>query len=278
MKRIFSFLLALLMALTMFGCADTARTDETTACSTEPTVSALLTDTYLLTDHRFEYLPDMPLEDLEVVINELEVYIALLEETKAGLPTDHTDYEQAAFMIDEALNELEEIIHCYCVDLEELLEEARWARKMEEYPVMTSIWLHMRNRFGWSNELCAGVIGNILAEAGGGYTMKIPTKISKTGPYGLFQWLGGRKNEIVKRHGYKASIEEQLEFMYDEIFGTDGVKQQITDSQRTRLLNSNSPEDAAMKFCKWFERPGGTCTIRKKYARKVYEYFAVENI
>lgn len=272
MKRIFSFLVALIMLISMCAC-ETAPADETTVCPTEPTISVLLTDTCLLVDHRFEYLADLPIEDIEVVIGELEAYIALLEETKAGLPTDHADYEQAAFMIDEALNELEEIIHCYQVDLEELLEEARWARKMEEYPVMTTIWLYMRDHFGWSKELCAGVIGNILAEAGGGYTMKIPTKIAKTGPYGLCQWLGGRKNEIVKRYGYDATVEEQLEFMYDEIFGTDGVKQQITDSQRTKLLNSTSPEDAAIKFCRWFERPGGTGNIRKKYARKVYEYF-----
>ena len=273
MKRFISMLLALLMALAMFGCADTARTDETTACPTETTVSALLIDTYLLVDHRFEYLADLPIEDIEVVIGELEAYIALLEETAASLPTDHADYEQATIIIDETLNEMTDIVHCYLVDLEELLEEVRWAQKMEEYPVMTTIWLYMRDHFGWSKELCAGVIGNILAEAGGGYTMKIPTKIAKTGPYGLCQWLGGRKKEIVKRYGYDATVEEQLEFMYDEIFGTDGVKQQITNSQRTKLLNSTSPEDAVMKFCRWFERPGGTGNIRKKYARKVYEYF-----
>ena len=276
MKRFISMLLALLMALTMFGCADTARTDETAAYSTEPMVSALLTDTYLLADHRFEYLPDMTIEDLEVTINELEIYIALLEETKAGLPTDHADYEQAVFIIDETLCELEEIIHCYLVDLEELIEEAQWAEKMAEYPVATTVWLYMREHFGWSEVVCAGVMGNIMAEIAGG-TLDFDDWDCNV-PYGMFQWTKGRRASIKKIYGNKPTVEEQLEFMFDELYGTDGVRQQISDKDREKFLNSSTPEDAAMIFCRKFERPRGKGISRKKYARKAYEYFAVENI
>lgn len=152
-------------------------------------------------------------------------------------------------------------------------EEAKWAERARQYPVATRIWRYMKDNFGWSDAVCAGIIGNILAEAGGGYTMQIPTKIATSGPYGLCQWLGGRKNYLVKKYGYHATVEQQLEFMYDELYGTDGVRKQVSNSKREQILNAETPEDAAMKFCRWFERPGGKGLIRKSYARKVYNYF-----
>lgn len=276
MKRFISMLLALLMVLTMFGCANMTRADETAAYSTEPTVSALLADIYLLADHRFEYVGDLSIENIETIIDEIETYMALLEEAKLGLPTEHSDYEQAAIIIDETLNEMTEIVHCYLVDLEELIEEAQWAEKMAEYPVATTVWLYMREHFGWSEVVCAGVMGNIMAEIAGG-TLNFDDWDCNV-PYGMFQWTKGRRASIKKIYGSKPTVEEQLEFMFDELYGTDGVSQQISNKDREKFLNSSTPEEAAMIFCREFERPRGKGISRKKYARKAYEYFAVENI
>ena len=271
MKRFISMLLALLMALAMFGCADTARTDETTACPTETTVSALLIDTCLLVDHRFEYVGDLPIEDIEVVIGELEAYIALLEETKAGLPTDHADYEQAAFMIDEALNELEEIIHCYHVDLEELLEEARWAQRMEEYPVATAVWLHLTENMEYNDYVAAGIIGNMMAECGD-QTLKLKwNHYNKTRHYGLCQWS---KKYYPKMQG--ATLEEQLAFMSESFpvdMNTYGKKYK-KGFKHEDFMNLTDEREAAEAFMKAYERPSGRdLGQRKKNATKALEYF-----
>ena len=42
------------------------------------------------------------------------------------------------------------------------------ARKWTEYPEAMFIWSYMKSKFGWSDETCAGIMGNMMAEVGGG--------------------------------------------------------------------------------------------------------------
>ena len=151
-------------------------------------------------------------------------------------------------------------------------EMYKWQMKSNEYPIATKIWLYMKNNFHWSDEVCAGVMGNIMAEIGGG-TLKFEDDWNHPKPYGLFQWLGGRRKLIHELYGAEPTVEEQLEFMYDELYGTDGVKRQVSDAQREKILNSSSAAKAAQRFCDWFERPGGKGTIRQSYAKRAYKYF-----
>ena len=148
--------------------------------------------------------------------------------------------------------------------------EEKWAKRAEEYPIATYVWLYMKNNFGWSDVVCAGVMGNIMGEIG--RDMKFEKWNHKI-PYGMFQWLGGRRKDIHRIYGEEPTIDEQLEFMFDELYGTDGVRKQVTNKQRDAILNSKTPEEVAMAFCRYFERPGGTGLCRKGYARKAYEYF-----
>ena len=148
--------------------------------------------------------------------------------------------------------------------------EEKWAKRAEEYPIATYVWLYMKNNFGWSDVVCAGVMGNIMGEIG--RDMKFEKWNHKI-PYGMFQWLGGRRKDIHRIYGEEPTIDEQLEFMFDELYGTDGVRKQVTNKQRDAILNGKTPEEVAMAFCRYFERPGGTGLCRKGYARKAYEYF-----
>ena len=176
----------------------------------------------------------------------------------------------------QEIERIEEIIYTHECDLELLLDQeaiqAKWDARKKEYPVATEVWLYMQLQFGWNDTVCAGVLGNIMAEIGGG-TLNFNNWDHDKNTYGMFQWLGGRKKSIKKIYGDKPTIEEQLEFMYDELYGTDGVRKQVTDAQRSKILNGASPEAVAMSFCRYFERPGGTGLSRKKYARIAYNYF-----
>lgn len=151
-------------------------------------------------------------------------------------------------------------------------EELLWQKRYEEYPIATEVWLYMENVFGWEPQVCAGVMGNIMAEIGGG-TLDFSDWHHEEGPYGICQWLGGRKKSIKEIYGEKVTVEEQLSFMYDELYGRNGVRQQVTDAQREKILSAKTPQKAARYFCIWFERPNGGSGARERFAKIAYKYF-----
>ena len=150
-------------------------------------------------------------------------------------------------------------------------EELKWQVRAEEYPIATQVWLYMKQNFGWSDIVCAGIMGNIMAEIGGG-TLEFDNW-NHNAPYGMFQWLGQRKIDIKQKYGAEPNIFEQLDFMYDELYGTDGVRKQVSETQRDKILNATTEEDVATYFCIYFERPGNSGKIRRTYAHYAYEYF-----
>lgn len=149
-----------------------------------------------------------------------------------------------------------------------------WEVRASEYPVATQVWLYMKEEFGWSDTVCAGIMGNMMAECGGCWTSDLDWNASSSSGYGMIQWLGGRKQQLFNIYGNNPSVEDQLNFMKDELFGTNGVTKQVTDSQLDKIMNADSPEDCAYAFACYFERCGeGHRSIRRDYARRAYEYF-----
>lgn len=235
-----------------------------------------------------DYIPSEPSLNEEVIVLDIikvervepttyEEAFTLLTETQNKQATAQSIYDgfitlgytedhPAVNMIITLLNQLKED----CIYYEEIYQTLKWQKRAEEYPNATYIWLYMKNNFGWNDVVCAGVMGNIMGEIG--RDMKFEKWNHKI-PYGMFQWLGGRRQDIHRIYGKEPTIDEQLEFMYDELYGTDGVRRQVTAKQREKILNGKTPEEVAMAFCKYYERPGGSGTCRKAYARRAYEYF-----
>jgi hypothetical protein len=148
-----------------------------------------------------------------------------------------------------------------------------WDERREKYPVATEVWLYMKNEFGWSDIVCAGIMGNLMRETGGDTFHLKPNSNSSWG-FGLVQWTGQRKKDIFKKYGDNPSIAEQLEFMKDELYGTNDVRQQVSELQRDKIFNANSAKRSAAEFARWFERPASkNYTKRKNNAVKAYEYF-----
>ena len=63
-------------------------------------------------------------------------------------------------------------------------EEAKWRRRYEEYPEATEAWIAMKN-LGWSDTVCAGIMGNLMAETGGTGTLYLDWDSNSCGGYVL---------------------------------------------------------------------------------------------
>lgn len=168
------------------------------------------------------------------------------------------------------------IMQQYQADYARLLEEETWGAKMLEYPTATKIWRIMKEEYGWSDEVCAGIMGNMMAEVAGGtleYLKRWDT--NEPGGLGLIQWIGQRRIDIREKYNCQVpTIEQQLEFMRDEMFGTNGVRKQISNAQLDAIMNGETPEQIAYNFARYFERCASySYNCRKGYARIAYNYF-----
>lgn len=153
-------------------------------------------------------------------------------------------------------------------------EKRKWEVRASEYPVATQVWLYMKNELGYSDIVCAGIMGNMMAECGGCWTSDLDWDVSSSSGFGMIQWLGGRKKQLFSIYGDTPSIEDQLNFMHDELYGTNGVTWQVTQSQLDKIMNAETPEECAYAFACYFERCGkGHRAPRRGYARRAYEYF-----
>ena len=154
-----------------------------------------------------------------------------------------------------------------------LEDEALWAARKSEYPEATTVWLYLKD-LGYSNAVCAGILGNMMSECGG-HTLKLQeTIIGGYSYYGLCQWSRTYCPEV-----WKADLEGQLDYLRDTIekeFTTFGYlyKRNFTYED---FLALEDPEDVAYAFAKVYER----CDSRYYYVRQddalvAYDYFTKE--
>lgn len=119
-----------------------------------------------------------------------------------------------------------------------------------------TIWTILRQK-GYSKEICAGIIGNIQQECGLNWQ-----SISSSG-IGICQWCGTRKNNLISRFGSNPNLEEQVEFLTEELQAYSGI------------FNCNTVIDATNYFCYKFERPSKPAiSNRQKYANNWYNVFS----
>ncbi len=172
------------------------------------------------------------------------------------------------------------------------------------------IWFALLDA-GYSKEAAAGVLGNLKQESGirtnnlqnsyesvlhmndEQYTQAVDsgtyTKFINDGcGYGLAQWTSsGRKQGLYNfaKNIRGVSISDQsmqIEYLLGEISpsgGAEGYAKFQMGSPRdgytySSWTNASTPEDAAVAFCKVFERAGvESLSNRKKYAREFYDKY-----
>lgn len=177
-------------------------------------------------------------------------------------------YSENHYVIQLARQEYQEAQEA-CAPYQEIYDslEARWSEKEAEYPEATQIWTYLKN-LGYNDYVCAGILGNIMAEAGGS-TLDIQPLV-QGGFYGICQW-NQAYSEV-----WGASLEEQLDFLRDTIkyeldtFGYAYGK----DFDYGAFLQLTDEKDAALAFSKCYERNApSSYNIRQVNATKALEYF-----
>lgn len=152
-----------------------------------------------------------------------------------------------------------------------LVKEARWEEKKREFPNAVHVWEVLQEQ-GYNDYVCAGIIGNMMAEAGG-QTLNIQSDLySSTGTfYGICQWHISYYSSI-----RGSSLDEQLQFLLSNIkeeFDTFGFLYQ-KNFNFDKFLELEDAAATAKAFAQVYERcASSTYNIREKHAITAYTYF-----
>ena len=157
----------------------------------------------------------------------------------------------------------------------EELEAKHLDKCAREYPTATKIWRYMRYELGWNNYVCAGVMGNMMAECGGQTLALDPTLYdAATGSYyGICQWSSKWNPDVIgtgvdfQLKYIKSTVESEFKtfgYLYSSGFTYEDFK------------NLQDPEEAALAFAAVYERCSSrTYYIREENALKAYDYFVL---
>ena len=115
---------------------------------------------------------------------------------------------------------------------------------------------------GLTKNQAKGIYGNIMQESGGKHNI-----VSRDGhnSYGLAQWTGTRKARLFSKYGTNPTVNQQLEYLWDELNSTE-------KGALNALRNTTTVEDATKVFMQKFERPANWAANfknRLKYANSV---------
>lgn len=135
-----------------------------------------------------------------------------------------------------------------------------------KYSQATQVWNGLK-ALGLNDYVCAGIMGNIMAEVGG-QTLDIsrwPQYSSTSGGYyGICQWAGSRKQRLLNNFG--TTLEAQIKFLGVELFEVI--------PKGNSFYNMQDEKEAALYFAKYYERCGsGSYSVRQSNATKALDYF-----
>lgn len=210
---------------------------------------------------------DLPALDMEIEAREslMTSYHAAAELLRAeGVPEDNSAIIAAQ---QEYMKVYDEIKPYY--DAVAQLNE-HWEQKHEEYPEAAYVWKYLKS-LGYSDYVCGGILGNMMAEVGGQTLNLQPYAVSYEGAYyGVCQWSKKYYPEV-----WGASLEEQCYFLANNIreqfnsYGSNYVKGFTFND----FMSIDSPKKAAKAFSKVYERNSDGTKQREKNAQVAYEYF-----
>ena len=281
-KQIMAMILAVIAIALCCGLASQAKANETIVIDDEPTATRYITRT-IETEKSFTVEKLDEFKDSNLDTYNMSQLKLLIEAEKADQEAAHKLAEAARELgwsedmdpIVSAKNEWHNsklAIEVYQLKYEELYaesEEAKWATKAAEYPAATQIWRYMKD-LGWNDYVCAGIMGNLMAEVGG-QTLDIRYLSQGNGYYGMCQW-----NKAYRSGVWGADLAGQCDFLRDTIkyemdtFGYAYKKGFNLDS----FLALTNERDAALAFAKCYERCNSNYyAIRQTNAEKAYNYF-----
>lgn len=191
---------------------------------------------------------------------------------------NNKDLVDERYLVEEELIDVRGLISEYqeqinAIEAEAARIEAMWSEKSGEYPVATQVWRYMKEELGWNDYVCAGVMGNMMAEVGGQTLNLQPYLYGHSGAnyYGLCQWSSRYYPSI-----QGADVDAQLDFLASTVKKELDTYGYLFKSglDYEAFCNLTDAEDAAMAFAKAYERCGsGSYEVRQRNAIKAYNYF-----
>lgn len=146
--------------------------------------------------------------------------------------------------------------------------DASFDKKAKEYPAATTVWKYLKSE-GYNDYVCAGIMGNLMAEVGG-QTLALNPSSSNGNYYGMCQW------NKAYWEVWGADLLSQCKFLNKTMkyeFDTYGSKYK-NNFNFEDFKNLQNEEKAALAFAKCYERCGsGSYKVRQQNAEKAYEYF-----
>ena len=137
-----------------------------------------------------------------------------------------------------------------------------------DYSQATYIWNYLKG-LGLNDYVCAGIMGNIMAEVGG-QTLDISRWSTYAGNsyyYGICQWAGSRKSRLLNDFG--TSLEAQVKFLGVELF-------EVIPSDNS-FYNMQNEKEAALYFAKYYERCNSKhYSVRQQNATAALQYFTAQ--
>ena len=227
-------------------------------------VVALLTQFVYISNYKSSYKEEVSvlqteLDSLRKQNEELETKVSEQEETLAK-------NEKVLLDKDAKIQELEKENKA----LEKTAKDLATASKTGSikadgnYNQATEVWNGLK-ALGLNDYVCAGIIGNIMAEVGG-QTLDIsrwPQYSQKT-YYGICQWAGSRKQRLLNDFG--TTLNDQIRFLSVELFEVI--------PKGNSFYNMQDEKEAALYFAKYYERCGsGSYKVRQSNATKALQYF-----
>ena len=138
-----------------------------------------------------------------------------------------------------------------------------------EYATAREIWNYMKAQ-GWNDYVCAGIMGNMMAEVGGN-TLSLQSTIYSPGGsyYGICQWSTYYFPEISG-----ASLSSQLNFLTNTMASQINMFSGVHGYTYNSFLQIQDAQTAARAFAEAYERcASSTYSIRMKNASMAYAYF-----
>ena len=140
-----------------------------------------------------------------------------------------------------------------------------------KYPVATEVWNYMK-ALGWSDAVCAGIMGNMMAEVGGHtLNLRYDTYDKNKAYYGLCQWSGKYYPQI-----QGTDLKTQCDFLRDTIKKQIDIygKRYASGMNYKEFLKLEDPKEVALCFAIAYERcSSATYSVRQTNAVKAYDYF-----
>ena len=188
--------------------------------------------------------------------------------------------DEASAELTQKVKDLEEEVKNYKAEVEKLKQENNKLKNKSnnttvhvdstklpegDYAEARYVWNYLKG-LGLNDYVCAGIIGNIMAEIGG-QTLDFSkwSKYNTSTYYGICQWAGSRRARLLNDYG--TSLEAQCKFLGVELF--EVIPQDST------FYTMQNEKDTALYFAKKYERCSSKYyAIRQTNATKALNYFA----